>query len=249
MSATIAFVNPKGGTGKTTACINIAASLAARGKKVLVVDADPLGAATPGLGVVPRPSRTLYDALCSRRIDLSTLETCEKGVFLLPSTPDLAGAEVELARMDNRENVLKDALARMREPFDFVFVDSPPSVGLLSVNAIEAADSLIVPVTADYFALEALGRFFRILSLMGKADAVTGIAVFGVGRSLAARQAEDEMRKWFGSTVFETVIPKSARVAEAGSYGVSVGTHAPGSKGAAAFDALADEFLARVQTL
>jgi chromosome partitioning protein len=253
MSEVLAIVNQKGGVGKTTTTVNLGAGLAEAGHSTLVVDCDPQSNATRSLGVTGEPGRTLYDALVrDEPLPLSEIliETRHPGLSLVPASPALAGAEVELVAVIGREARLRHALEPVRDRFRFVLIDCPPSLGLLSVNALAAADGVIVPVQCEYLSLEGLGMLMRTLDLvrnrinpnlrlsglvMTMYDARTNLAgdvVAEVGRHFPAKQ-------------FRSVIPRSVRLSEAPSYGETILAYAPHSPGAEAYRALALEVALR----
>jgi chromosome partitioning protein len=245
----ISFANQKGGVGKTTTSVNLAAALALRGHRVLIVDVDPQSNATTGLGIDHRSLElSSYDLMVNgASLEEVTRPTEIKGLDCLPAAPDLAGAEVELVEMAARERTLAAALKGSVGAYDLVFIDCPPSLGLLTVNALSAAQDLVVPVQCEYYALEGLGQ------LMGTVERVqaglnTDLRIAGFvltmydGRTRLASQVADEVRAHFGESVFETVIPRSVRLSEAPSFGEPVLTLDPSSRGALAYRLLAGEF-------
>lgn len=244
-----AFANQKGGTGKTTACINLASCLAKRGKRVLVVDLDPLGGATTGLGVDKRNCRTTYDVLLDGNTPDCITEISSR-LSIIPSSIDLAGGEVELAYKKNREKLLKRAIYGVSSSFDHVFIDCPPALGLLSLNALVCAEKLIIPVTSEYYSLEGAISTLKTMELV-KSSLNPDINLLGVilgkmqGRSLVVKQLTEEIKKLFGDKLFSTYVPQSARIAECPSYGLPVIERDDNCKGAQAFNALATEFLSR----
>jgi chromosome partitioning protein len=249
VSVVIALANQKGGVGKTTTTVSLAAALAARGRRVLVVDADPQANATSALGVRPTDDGALYDSLVDETPLLPAIvETAAPGVWLVPTTPALAGAEVELVSVMAREFRMKRALEAVRERFDAVLIDCPPSLGLLTVNALAAADEVIVPVQCEYFALEGLSHLSHTIELVRRnlnpKLRLRGVVLtmFDVRTNLS-RDVEAEVRRHFGST-FRAVIPRSIRLSEAPSHGRPVQQYDPTSAGAIAYDQLAEELLA-----
>ncbi len=254
MGAVIAFANQKGGVGKTTTAINLAAYMGAAGHRILLVDSDSQANATSSLGL-RHPRRSLYDVLTGEvPAGEAILPTEEPGVHLLPATPDLAGAEVEMATMENREMLLRKALAPIRDRYDFLFVDTPPSLGLLTINALVAADFLIVPLQSEYLALEGLSRLLdtvdRIRNGLNPDLRLLGILLTMYDRrTTLAKEVEQEVRRYFPKETFTTVVPRSIRLGESPSYGMSIRLYAPSSSGAEAYRLLADEVWARVEAI
>ena len=246
----IAVLNQKGGVGKTTSVINIAAYLAKAGKRVVVVDADPQGNATSGLGVDKNSIEfTLYDGLNRSKIvsDILTV-TPHENITLIPANANLAGAEVELASIHGREMVLKDLLSGVLA--DYVLIDCPPSLGLLTVNALCAADKVLIPVQTEYYALEGISQLLQIVQRIQK-SANPKLSIIGVlltmfdSRTSLSKQVQEELSKHFGDLLFTNVIPRNVRLAEAPSHGLPISEYDKWSKGARSYKALTKEIIAR----
>lgn len=252
MGKIVSFSNQKGGVGKTTTCVNMAAYIASTGKKVLLVDIDPQGNATTGLGFSKSTlKKSVYNVLIDdERVSDNILQTELTGLDVLPSNIDLAGAEVELVYKKSREKVLKKALSELREKYDFVMIDCPPSLGLLTINALAASDSVIIPIQSEYYALEGLSQLMNSISLV-KQQLNPALDVDGVvltmydSRSLISKQITEEIRKFFTKRVFEIVVPRNIRLVEATSYGKPIMLHDPKCTGARAYKALTQEYLDR----
>ena len=250
MSKIVAIVNQKGGVGKTTTAVNLAAAVGAKGKKVLLVDIDAQGNATSGFGI-NKKSITLstYDILINKTSAKDVLvQTAFKNVWLLPANMDLAGAEVELVDMPKRESRLKLALAPLDEQFDYIFMDCPPSLGIITLNALAAADSLLVPIQCEYYALEGLSQLMSTVRVV-KRKYNERLELEGVlltmydGRLNLTGQVVEEVKKYFPKKVYTTAIPRNVRLSEAPSFGEPVRYYDPVSKGALMYDQLASEFL------
>jgi chromosome partitioning protein len=247
----IAVLNQKGGVGKTTTTINVAAYLARSGKSVLVCDIDPQGNSTSGLGVDKNKlDSTLYDVLFDRAEATRTIkEIGGKGVFLLPANADLAGAEVELVQAERREHKLREILTKL--DYDYVLIDCPPSLGLLTVNALTAAHEVLIPVQAEYYALEGLSQLLSVITHVRQAlnpslDILGVVVTLYDSRTSLSEQVKAELDRYFGAKVFKTVIPRNVRLAEAPSFGKTIVEHDKWSKGARAYKALAKELEKRV---
>ena len=238
----IAIANQKGGVGKTTTAVNLGAALAEIGYRVLVVDLDPQGNATTGLGISHRNVEgSIYDVIMNDTpVDDCVEPTSLKNLFLAPATIDLAGAEIELVPAFSRELKLRRALEAVRDDYDYMIIDCPPSLGLLTVNGLAAADDVIVPIQCEYYALEGLRQLVRNVTLVQtnlnpKLDVRGIVLTMYDARTKLADQVREEVRSHFGDTVLATTIPRSVRVSEAPGYGQSVVTYDPGSRGSLAY--------------
>lgn len=252
MGKIIAITNQKGGVGKTTTSVNLSACIAAQGKRVLCVDIDPQGNTSSGLGVhVTASMPTIYEVLAGEiPAGDALVPTAIEGLFLLPADTRLADAEVGLVDMPEREYVLKHMLAPMREKFDYIFIDCPPSLSLITINSLCAADSVLVPIQCEYFALEGVSALMDTVTRVQKAYN-TSLTIEGVvltmldARTNLGLQVVQEVKRFFKNKVFSTVIPRNVRLGEAPSHGMPIGLYDPRSSGAEAYDELAEEFLAR----
>jgi chromosome partitioning protein len=248
----IAIANQKGGVGKTTTAVNLGACLAEAGHRVLVVDLDPQGNASTGVGIDHAARQiSLYDVLSGvATLKEAVVQTEVEGLSVVPSTIDLAGAEIELVSQFSREGKLARALDPIRSEFDFVLIDCPPSLGLLTVNGLAAAEELIVPIQCEYYALEGLGQLLKNVEAV-KESVNPRLQLAGIvltmfdPRTRLADQVVEEVRGYFGSLVYDTVIPRSVRVAEAPGFGKPITTYDPASRGAVAYRGLAEELVSR----
>ena len=252
MSVCIAVTNQKGGVGKTTTTVSLGASLAVRGLRVLIVDADPQANATSALGVKGRDEAGLYAALIEEEpLERSVELTATANLWIVPTTPALAGAEVELVTVMAREFRMKRAIETLRTQYDVILMDCPPSLGLLTVNALAAADEVIIPVQAEYFAIEGLGHLSKTVEMIRR-NLNPQLAIRGVlltmydSRTNLAREVEQEVRTHFPAT-FRTVIPRSVRLAEAPSHGEPITAYDSSSTGAKAYEELANELIERLR--
>jgi chromosome partitioning protein len=250
-----ALANQKGGVAKTTTTVNLGAYLAAAGRRVLVVDTDPQGNATTSLGVDPRSvAVSLYNVLIDQVPIQSTITLTDRvGLDLVPSTTDLAGAEVEMARLMARERLLERALRPIASVYDYILIDEPPSLGLLTVNGLTAAShGVIIPVQCEYLALEGLSLLLhtieQVRDVLNERLAIAGVVLTMYdGRTNLGQQVVQEVQDYFPDLVFRTIIPRNVRLSEAPSYGKTILSYAPTSAGALAYEALAGEFLERIE--
>jgi len=248
----VSIVNQKGGVGKTTFAVNIAAGLGISGKKVLLVDIDPQGNSTSGYGVNKKEvKKSSYDLLINNASVKETIvNTNFKNVSLVPSNMDLAGAEVELIDIESRHEKLKNALLVVREEYDFILIDCPPSLGLITINALNASDTVLVPIQCEYYALEGLSQLIssirQVKRLYNPNLELEGVLLTMYdGRLNLTQQVVGEIKRYFADKLFSTVIPRGVRLSEAPSYGMPIQYYDKHSKGAAAYNALAKEFLKR----
>ncbi len=253
MGKSIAIFNQKGGVGKTTTNINLGACLAIKGKKVLMLDIDPQGNTTSGIGIQKKNlDYTVYDLLVEDNFDTkkAILQTSVPGLDIIPASVDLAGAEIELVQIEGREKRLKKSIDKVRDEYDYIFIDCPPSLGLLTINSLTAVESVLIPIQCEFYALEGVSQLVSTIDLVKK-SLNKDIEIEGVilsmfdGRTNLSVQVVQEVKKYFGSKVYSTVIPRNIRLAEAPSYGMAITEYDPKSKGAEAYLEFAEEFLER----
>ena len=249
----ICIFNQKGGVGKTTTNINLCSYLAMQGKKILTIDIDPQGNTTSGLGFDKRKiDLSVYDLLTSDVSIRDTIKECElvNNLYLVPSTMELAGAEVELINKSNRENTLKEKLKEVEGEFDYIFIDCPPSLGILTINALTAADSVLTPIQCEFYALEGVGQLVNTIQLVKK-SLNKRLEIEGVilsmydNRTKLCNEVVTEVKKYFNDKVYETTIPRNIRLAEAPSFGLPIMLYDDKCRGAEAYEQLANEFLRR----
>jgi len=250
MGRVISIFNQKGGVGKTTSVVNLAAALGKLNKRILVVDIDPQGNATSGLGIDKKSlEKSIYNVMIENA-DIKNIiyNTTAENVYIAPSNVELAGAEIELIEKEDRELVLKKAIEGIKDSYDIIFIDCPPSLGLLSINGLSASDSVIIPIQCEYYALEGVSQLMETIMLV-KRGLNPQLEIEGVilsmfdGRTNLSIQVVEEVKKYFKGKVYTTIIPRNVRLAEAPSHGLSVIDYDAKSKGAEAYTELAEEFL------
>ncbi|AKA71259.1 ParA family protein [Clostridium scatologenes] len=249
----ISIFNQKGGVGKTTTAINLSSYLAMQGYKILNIDIDPQGNTTSGLGFDKRTiNESIYDVLTSDVSLDEVMKKCElvDNFYIIPSTMELAGAEVELIDKPNRENILKEKIKKLNEKFDFIFIDCPPSLGLLTINALTLSNSVLIPIQCEFYALEGVGQLVNTIQLVKK-SLNKNIEVEGVimsmydGRTKLSNEVVNEVRKYFKDKVYDVTIPRNIRLAEAPSFGLPIMLYDDKCRGAEAYENLTKEFLKR----
>jgi len=247
----IAIFNQKGGVGKTTTNVNLATCLAIRGKKVLILDIDPQGNTTSGIGIVKKGlEKTAYEVLIDdgMKPESAIMKTCIKNLDIIPASVKLAGAEIELVQLEGREKRLKKAIESIKSKYDYIFIDCPPSLGLLTINSLTAVDSVLIPIQCEFYALEGVSQLMSTVELVQK-NLNPDLKIQGVilsmfdGRTNLSIQVVEEVKKYFREKVYSTVIPRNVRLAEAPSHGLPITEYDPKSKGAEAYLEFADEFL------
>ncbi len=250
MSKIIAIFNQKGGVDKTTTNVNLASSLGLLGEKILAVDIDPQGNTTSGLGIDKQSlKRSIYNVLIDKiEVETAIIQTPFKNLDLLPSTVELAGAEIELTSSLQRELALKNSIIKIKDNYDYIFIDCPPSLGLLAINALATADSVLIPIQCEYYALEGVGMLMNTIQLV-KRGLNPDLEIEGVvlsmfdGRNNLSIQVVEEVKKYFKGKVYTTLIPRNVRLAEAPSHGLPIMEYDEKSRGAEAYMELAEEFL------
>ena len=255
MGKIIAFSNQKGGVGKTTTCVNVATYMALMGKRILILDLDPQGNATTAVGIVKsKELKTIYDLIDGENAYDEVIQpTIIENLYIIPSTVDLAGAEVELISIPQREKVIKRILDEIKESYDFILIDCPPSLGLITVNALTAANSVIIPIQCEYFALEGLTQLMNTIRLI-RHHLNPDLDIEGVVMTMKDKrynltnQVSNEIIKFFNKKVYLTTIPRNIRLAEAPSHGLPVALYDSTSKGAEAYLSLAEENMKRNNT-
>lgn len=251
MGKAIAIFNQKGGVGKTTTNINLAACLALKGKKILILDIDPQGNTTSGMGINKKGlENTMYEVLINDRIKPrdAIMKTSIKNLDIIPASVQLAGAEIELVQLESREKRLKKSIDLIKGDYDYIFIDCPPSLGLLTINSLTAVDSVLIPIQCEFYALEGVSQLMSTIELV-KQNLNKNLEIQGVilsmfdGRTNLSIQVVEEVKKYFREKVYTTVIPRNVRLAEAPSFGLPITAYDPKSKGAEAYMDFADEFL------
>ena len=251
MGKAIAIFNQKGGVGKTTTNINLGASLALKDKKILMLDIDPQGNTTSGIGISKKDlPYTVYDLLIEDNFDTrkAIIHTNIENLDIIPASIDLVGAEIEMVALEGRERRLRKAIEKVKDFYDYIFIDCPPSLGLLTINSLTAVESVLIPIQCEFYALEGVSQLVNTIELVKK-SLNTSLEIEGVilsmfdGRTNLSIQVVQEVKKYFGSKVYSTVIPRNIRLAEAPSFGMAITEYDPKSKGAEAYRDFEEEFL------
>jgi len=249
LSKVIAIVNQKGGVGKTTTAVNLSAALAQKGKRVLLIDEDPQGNATSGLGIDKNQEKSIYDVLIGDTpIEETIIKTAVKNLYVCPSNINLAGAEVELVNMQSRELRMKEKMQTIQDDFHYIIIDCPPSLGLLTINSLTAANSIIIPIQCEYYALEGVGQLMNTVNII-KQQLNRDLYIEGVvltmndARTNLSDQVISEVKRYFMDCVYKTIIPRNVKLSEAPSYGMPITSYAGHSKGAKCYEKLANELL------
>jgi chromosome partitioning protein len=246
----VSIANQKGGVGKTTTSVNLATVLALKGKKVLMIDADPQGNATSGLGSNKEQELSTYDLLIDDEVKAEDIivKSQVKRLDLIPSNINLAGAEIQLTALISREYRMKNKIDEVKDNYDFIIIDCPPSLGLITLNALTASDSILIPVQCEYFALEGLGELIKTINIV-KMSTNKSLTIEGAlltmydARTNLSNQVVTEVTKYFGTKVYKSVIPRNVKLSEAPSYGVPITLYDPRSKGAKSYEKFAKEFI------
>ena len=251
MSKVIAVVNQKGGVGKTTTAVNVSTILAKKGKKVLLIDADPQGNATSGVGIDKNVEKSIYDVVINDiNIDEVVVKSPIKNLFVCPSNINLAGAEVELVPMMAREQKLKEKIEKIENDYHYIIIDCPPSLGLITINAFTASNSILIPIQCEYYALEGVGQLINTVNLvrkgLNKSLYIEGVVLtMSDSRTNLSNQVIREVKTYFKDNVYKTIIPRNVKLSEAPSFGMPITVYAPKSKGARCYEKLTNEIMKR----